>query len=215
MSKVSQPAPVIHPSGRSSWLIKDYPKFILPHPALIEGIDVRDVTQQSLRSQMGLVPQDPFLFWGAIADNIRYGRPDANDEDVMEAARLANALGFIEARPDGFGTDILESGVNLSLGQRQLICIARAVLADPHILILDEATASVDTMTEMLIQEALGRLLYGRTAILIAHRLSTIRHADQICVVEVGRIIERGTHQELLEESGLYHDLYQRQFVNQ
>jgi ATP-binding cassette subfamily B multidrug efflux pump len=133
---------------------------------------------------------------------------------VEEAARLANAHQFIVALPQGYATEILEGGVNLSIGQRQLICIARAVLADPRILILDEATASVDTVTEMMIQEALERLLRGRTAIVIAHRLSTIVHADQICVVEAGRIVERGRHQELLAAGGLYHDLYERQFVD-
>lgn len=181
---------------------------------LIDGVDVREVTQQSLRAQMGLVPQDPFLFSGTIADNIRYGRPEASDDQVREAARLANALEFIEAKPDGFDTTILESGANLSLGQRQLICIARAVLADPRILILDEATASVDTVTEGLIQQALERLLVGRTAIIIAHRLSTIQHADLICVLEAGRIVERGRHDELLVAGGLYRELHQRQFVD-
>ena len=180
----------------------------------IDGVDVRAVTQRSLRAQMGLVPQDPFLFSGTIADNVRFGRPDAGDDEVQEAARMANAHEFILALPDGYNTEILEGGVNLSVGQRQLICIARAVLADPRILILDEATASVDTITEMLIQDALRRLLAGRTAIVIAHRLSTIQHADQICVVEAGRIVERGRHDELLARGGLYRDLYDRQFVD-
>jgi ABC-type multidrug transport system fused ATPase/permease subunit len=180
----------------------------------IDGIDVRSVTQRSLRRQMGLVPQDPFLFSGTIADNVRFGCPGASDAEVEQAARMANAHEFILVLPDGYDTEILEGGVNLSVGQRQLICIARAVLADPRILILDEATASVDTITEMLIQEALQRLLAGRTAIVIAHRLSTIQHADQICVVEAGRIVERGRHQELLARGGLYRDLYDRQFVD-
>lgn len=180
---------------------------------LIDDIDVRMVRQRSLRRQMGLVPQDPFLFSGTIADNIRFGRPDAPDEAIEEAARLANAHDFIVALPDGYDTEILEGGVNLSVGQRQLICIARAVLADPRILILDEATASVDTVTEALIQEALQRLLAGRTAIVIAHRLSTVRNADLICVVQDGRIVERGRHRELLAKSGLYRELYERQFV--
>ncbi|HEY65168.1 MAG TPA: ABC transporter ATP-binding protein [Caldilineae bacterium] len=181
---------------------------------LIDGIDVRDVTQRSLRRQMGLVPQDPFLFSGTVADNIRFGRPDAPDEAVEEAARLANAHEFIMALPDGYETEVLEGGVNLSVGQRQLVCIARAVLADPRILILDEATSSVDTVTEALIQDALERLLAGRTAIVIAHRLSTVRNADLICVVQDGRIVERGTHEALLARGGLYRELYERQFVD-
>lgn len=180
---------------------------------LIDGRDVRTVTQRSLRAQMGLVPQDPFLFSGSIADNIRFGRPDATDDEVAAAARVANAHDFIQRLPDGYDTEILEGGVNLSIGQRQLICIARAVLADPRILILDEATASVDTMTEGLIQKALDRLLQGRTAIVIAHRLSTVRHADLICVIENGRIVESGRHDELLAQGGLYRTLYERQFV--
>ncbi len=180
---------------------------------LVDQFDVRCVTQQSLRRQMGLVPQDPFLFSGTIADNIRFGRLDADDGAMQGAARLANAHDFIVGLPEGYGTEILEGGVNLSIGQRQLICIARAVLADPRILILDEATASVDTVTERLIQEALRRLLRGRTAIVIAHRLSTILHADQICVVQAGRIVQRGRHEQLLAQGGLYRDLYERQFV--
>ncbi len=181
---------------------------------LIDEIDVRDVTQRSLRRQMGLVPQDPFLFSGTVADNIRFGRPDVPDEAVEEAARLANAHEFIMALPDGYETEVLEGGVNLSVGQRQLICIARAVLAAPRILILDEATSSVDTVTETLIQDALERLLAGRTAVVIAHRLSTIRNADLICVVQAGRIVERGTHTELLARGGIYRELYERQFVD-
>jgi ATP-binding cassette, subfamily B, multidrug efflux pump len=181
---------------------------------LIDGIDVRDVTQRSLRSQTALVPQDPFLFAGSIADNIRFGRPDATDEEVEAAARLSNAHDFILRQPSGYYTEVLESAANLSVGERQLICIARAVLADPRILILDEATASVDTITEMLIQDALARLLRGRTALVIAHRLSTVRHADLICVLDAGRIVERGTHAELLAAGGLYAELYARQFVS-
>lgn len=180
----------------------------------IDGLDLREVSQISLHRQMGLVPQDPFLFSGTIADNIRFGRPDASHDKVEEAARLANAHEFIQALPDGYQTEILEGGVNLSIGQRQLLCIARAVLADPRILILDEATASVDTVTEVLIQEALEKLLAGRTAIVIAHRLSTIRRADLICAVADGRIVERGTHQELLAADGVYRELYERQFVD-
>lgn len=181
----------------------------------IDDHDIRLVTQRSLRRQMGLVPQDPFLFSGTIADNIRFGRPDAPQAAVEEAARLTNAHEFIMALPDRYETQILEGGVNISVGQRQLICFARAVLADPRVLILDEATASVDTVTEILIQEALRRLLAGRTAIVIAHRLSTVREADQICVIQDGRIVERGRHEELLAQGGVYRDLHERQFVDE
>jgi ATP-binding cassette, subfamily B, multidrug efflux pump len=180
---------------------------------LIDGINVTTVTQASLRRQMGLVPQDPFLFSGSIRDNVRFGRLAATDAEVEAAARSANAHEFIVALPEGYETQILEGGANLSVGQRQLICIARAVLADPRILILDEATASIDTVTEALIQEALDRLLTGRTSIVIAHRLSTIRNADVICALQQGQIVERGTHDELLAQEGLYADLYRRQFI--
>jgi ABC-type multidrug transport system fused ATPase/permease subunit len=181
---------------------------------LVDGIDVRDVTQRSLRAQFGLVPQDPFLFSGSIADNIRFGSPQASEPQVREAAAMANAAGFIEALPYGYETRILEGGVNLSLGQRQLICIARAVLADPRILILDEATANVDTVTEALIQSALERLLEGRTAVVIAHRLSTVRNADMISVIDNGKIIEQGTHDSLVKLDGLYRQLYEKQFID-
>jgi ABC-type multidrug transport system fused ATPase/permease subunit len=181
---------------------------------LVDGTDVRDVTAESLHRQMGLVPQDPFLFAGSVADNVRFGRAEAGEEDLFAAAKLANADGFIRNLPEGYETHILEGGVNLSVGQRQLVCIARAVLVDPRILILDEATSSVDTITEALIQEALERLLRGRTAIVIAHRLSTVRSADRIYVVDGGRILEQGTHQELLARGGLYRDLHERQFIS-
>jgi len=179
----------------------------------IDGVDIRQVTQQSLRRQTGLVPQDPFLFSGSIADNIRFGLPDISTEAVQEAAKLANAHDFIVALPKGYETEIMEGGVNLSVGQRQLICIARAVLADPRILVLDEATANIDTLTEVLIQQALDHLLAQRTALVIAHRLSTIRNADMICVIQDGQIIQQGNHEALLAAGGLYQELHEKQFV--
>jgi ABC-type multidrug transport system fused ATPase/permease subunit len=179
----------------------------------VDGIDIRTVTRVSLHQQMGLVPQDPFLFSGTIADNIAFGRPEATEEEIVSVAVLANVDEFIRNLPDGYQTRILEGGVNLSVGQRQLLCIARALLVDPRILILDEATSSVDTMTEALIQKALQRLLVGRTAIVIAHRLSTVRNADRIYVIDEGRIVEQGSHVALIEQGGLYRDLYERQFI--
>jgi len=180
---------------------------------LIDGYDVRDATAYSLHRQMGLVPQDPFLFAGTIADNIRFGRPDAGADELIAVAKSANVDGFVRRLPDGYETTIQEGGVNLSVGQRQLICIARALLVDPRILIMDEATSSVDTMTEALVQEALDWLLGGRTAIVIAHRLSTVRRADRIYVVDQGRIVDHGTHADLMKEPGLYRSLYEQQFI--
>jgi ABC-type multidrug transport system fused ATPase/permease subunit len=178
----------------------------------IDGVDVRDVTQASLRSQMGIVPQDSFLFAGTIADNIRYGKLDATSAEVETAACAANAHDFIVNQKDGYETRLGERGGGLSQGQRQLIGIARAILANPRILILDEATSSVDTRTEALIQNALRNLLKGRTSFVIAHRLSTIREADAILVVDNGRIVERGKHDDLLSRDGLYAELHRRQF---
>ena len=179
----------------------------------IDGHDIRDVQQGSLRRQLGIVLQDTFLFSGTVRENIRYGRLDATDEEVVAAATLANADGFIRLLPGGYDSRVSEQGNNFSEGQRQLIAIARAVLADPRILILDEATSSVDTRTEVQLQQALLRLLEGRTAFVIAHRLSTIRNADEVLVVNDHRIIERGNHQELLDQKGFYHDLYMSQYM--
>jgi ABC-type multidrug transport system fused ATPase/permease subunit len=179
----------------------------------IDGIDVRTVTQGSLHRQIGLVPQDSFLFSGTLADNIRFGCPTASDAEVEAAARLANAHDFIVSKPDGYQTRVLEGAANLSVGQRQLVCIARAILTSPRILMLDEATSNVDSQTESLIQDALRKLLTGRTAVVIAHRLSTIRNADLICVVQDGQIVEQGRHEELLALGGVYTALYNRQFA--
>jgi ATP-binding cassette subfamily B multidrug efflux pump len=181
----------------------------------VDGHDLRQVTRESLRKQMGIVLQDTFLFSGTVMENIRYGRLDASDEEVIAAAQLANADQFIERLPQGYQTELSEQGRTLSQGQRQLIAIARAVLADPRILILDEATSNVDTRTERLIQRALDQLLKGRTSFVIAHRLSTIRNADQVVVLEKGRVVERGTHDTLLGAGGLYAELYNSQFRRQ
>ncbi|MCR4406769.1 MAG: ABC transporter ATP-binding protein/permease [Anaerolineae bacterium] len=178
----------------------------------IDGHDIRQVQRASLRRQLGVVLQDTFLFSDTVMENIRYGRLDATDEEVIAAARLANADQFIRRLPKGYQTELSERGSNLSQGQRQLLAIARAVLADPGILILDEATSSVDTRTEKRIQEAMLRLMEGRTSFVIAHRLSTIRQADKILVIRDGRLIEQGTHDELLARRGFYQHLYMSQF---
>jgi ATP-binding cassette, subfamily B, multidrug efflux pump len=178
----------------------------------VDGHDVRILQQRTLRSQMGIVTQEPFLFSGSVMDNIRYGRLNATDEEVYAAAKTANAYDFISRLPGEFNGEVGERGRLLSQGQRQLIAIARAVLADPRILILDEATASIDTQTEVLIQKALQKLLAGRTSFVIAHRLSTVRNADLVLVIDGGEIVERGTHKELMAKGGLYADLYNRQF---
>jgi ATP-binding cassette subfamily B multidrug efflux pump len=181
----------------------------------IDGVDVRDVTAESLRRQIGIVLQDTFLFSASVMENIRFGRPDATDEEVYAAAKLANADSFITRLPEKYETILGERGSGLSQGQRQLLSIARAALADPRVLILDEATSSVDTRTERLIQKALEGLLKGRTSFVIAHRLSTIRNADMILVLKDGQIIERGKHNELLQKKGFYYDLYMSQFKKQ
>jgi ATP-binding cassette subfamily B protein len=178
----------------------------------IDGMDVRNIQKDDLRRKLGLVLQDNFLFADTVLANIRYGRLDATDEEVFAAARLANADLFIHRLPHGYQTVLTERGSNLSQGQRQLLAIARAVLADPDILILDEATSNVDTRTEKHLQEALLRLMKGRTSFVIAHRLSTIRDADQVLVIHNGEIIERGDHQSLMAQPGFYRRLYLSQF---
>ena len=178
----------------------------------IDGHDIRDVQQASIRQQLGIVLQETFLFSETVMENIRYGRLGATDQEVIEAATLANADHFIRLLPHGYQTKVSEQGNNFSQGQRQLLAIARAILADPRVLVLDEATSSVDTRTEMQIQEALLRLMEGRTSFVIAHRLSTIRNAEQVLVINDHRIIERGTHEELLAMGGFYHDLYTSQY---
>ncbi|SEA47181.1 ATP-binding cassette, subfamily B [Desulfuromusa kysingii] len=181
----------------------------------IDGIDIRTVSRDSLRRQLGVVLQQSFLFSESVLENIRYGRLDASDEAVIKAAQLAHADGFIRRLPQGYGTILSERGENLSEGQRQLITIARAILADPAILVLDEATSSVDTRTEVQIQKALNELMKGRTSFVIAHRLSTIIHADLIVVIDKGRVVEQGSHETLLAQGGAYQHLYASQFRDQ
>jgi ABC-type multidrug transport system fused ATPase/permease subunit len=178
----------------------------------VDGHDLRTVMQASLRRQMGIVLQDPFLFNGTVKENLLFGRLDASDEEVVAAARAVGAHDFITALRNGYDSPVEEGGVLLSVGQRQLISFARALLADPRILILDEATSSVDTQTEQVIQRALARLFEGRTSFVIAHRLSTITNADRIVVIHDGRIVEQGKHEELLEKQGVYYELYKTGF---
>jgi ABC-type multidrug transport system fused ATPase/permease subunit len=200
-------------AGKST-LVNLIPRFydVTSGRVMIDGSDTSEVTLASLRRQIGFVQQDTFLFSGTVADNIRYGRLDATDAEVEEAAKAVSVHDFILALPEGYKTRLGERGTGLSQGQRQLIAFARTVLADARILILDEATSNIDTYTESLIQNALKRLLKGRTSFIIAHRLSTIRDADLVLVVDKGQIVERGTHDELLALGGRYAELYQRQF---
>jgi ABC-type multidrug transport system fused ATPase/permease subunit len=199
-----------HTGAGKSTVVKLLARFYDPTSGrvLIDGTDVRDVTAHSLRSQLGIVPQESFLFSGSVRANIAFGRPQASDEQVVAAAEAVGADAFIRALPDGYDTEIQERGARLSIGQRQLVAFARALLADPRILILDEATSSVDIPTEARIEEALETLLHGRTAFVVAHRLSTIRRADVIVVLEHGRVIEAGTHRQLIERRGRYFALY-------
>lgn len=206
---------IVGPTGAGkTTIINLIPRFydVFDGAVLIDGHDVRDVTTESLRQQIGIVLQDSFLFSDTVMNNIRYGRLNATDDDVIAAARLVEAHTFIERLPEGYQTVLGERGAGLSQGQRQLISIARVALMSPRILILDEATSSVDTRTERLIQKAFSHLLDGRTSFVIAHRLSTIRNADVVMMVKDGHIIERGTHHGLLEQRGAYYDLYMSQF---
>jgi ATP-binding cassette subfamily B multidrug efflux pump len=181
----------------------------------IDGEDIRQVKKADLRRKLGLVLQDTFLFSNTVMENIRYGRLEATDKECIQAAKMADADHFIRQLPQGYQTMLSERASNLSQGQRQMLSIARAILADPAILILDEATSSVDTRTEARIQKALLRLMQGRTSFVIAHRLSTIRDADKVIVINNGEIVEQGTHQQLLERQGFYHHLYISQFKGQ
>ena len=180
----------------------------------MDGTDIKAVTLDSLREQVGIVPQETLLFNGSVYDNIKYGRLDATEAEIIDAAKAANAHEFILNLPKGYETQLGDRGVNVSGGQRQRIAIARAILKNPRILILDEATSALDTESERLVQEALDRLMVGRTSFAIAHRLSTIKNADRILVLEDGKLVEDGNHEQLMAMDGLYAHLYKIQYRN-
>ncbi len=199
-----------HTGAGKSTIAKLLARFYEPRAGriTIDGHDLNDVTQESLRRQLGVVPQEGFLFAGTVRENIAFSKPDATDEEIVHAAKTVGAHDFVVQLEDGYETNLQERGTRLSSGQRQLVALARALLADPRILVLDEATSAVDIGTERKIESALRLLLSGRTAFIIAHRLSTIRGADLIVVLEHGQIVEQGTHDELLRRNGLYTSLY-------
>jgi ABC-type multidrug transport system fused ATPase/permease subunit len=214
----AEPGQIVALVGRSgagkTSIVNLSPRFYDPIAGrvLVDGFDVRYLKQDSLRRQIAMVLQDTFLFNGTVRENIRYGKLDATDDEIIEAAKAANAHEFIEVMPDGYSTEIGERGIKLSGGQKQRLAIARAILADPRILILDEATSSVDSESEYLIHRAMDRLMEGRTTFVIAHRLSTIKHAGQIICLEFGRVCEVGDHKSLLELNGAYSQMYAMQF---
>ena len=208
---------IVGPSGAGKSTIASLlPRFydVTGGDIRIDGYSIKDITLDSLRGQVGIVPQETMLFNGSVYDNILYGRLDATEEEVYAAAKAANADEFIRQLPQGYATMLGDRGVNISGGQRQRIAIARAILKNPRILILDEATSALDTESERVVQEALDRLMIGRTSFVIAHRLSTIKNADKILVLEHGALVETGTHDELLAQNGLYAHLYQIQYRN-
>jgi ATP-binding cassette subfamily B protein len=207
---------LVGPSGGGKSTVSQLiARFYDPQAGVIalDGVDLRDLDPAWLRERIGTVAQEPVLFAATIAENIRYGRPGATDAEVESAARASNAHGFITGFPEGYQTMVGERGVRLSGGQKQRIAIARALLKDPRILILDEATSALDSESEHLVQEALERLMQGRTVLVIAHRLSTVKDADRVAVIEGGRVVESGRHEDLLALGGVYHRLVERQFV--